>query len=398
MRVLRLLHKTLSTQSLSIHSKRLTALFSGVDSLLRGATLTVTSLGRSLHSSALTKHNIKRMDRLLSNTKLQSERMDIYKATAHYLCRSNPQPVILVDWSDLIERERLMLLRAAIAVEGRSVPIYEAVYTLRQYNSPRIHMRFLKELKSLLPEGCSPILITDAGFRGPWFKSVEALGWYWVGRIRNSIKYRLLSRKRWRYTTDLYYRANKKPTYLGTAELSHKCPYLCHLHLFKKGRTKRHTCRSVEHYRKHSSSTVFKKQQRDPWLIATNLTPNIFSSKRIMALYGKRMQIEECFRDLKSDKYGFGITVSRSKSIERLNLLLLIGALATLCLWWVGCHAKRQQWHRHFQANTVTDRNVLSTLFLAAAVLRRPDYTINYTDLVESWRRFPEYVIAKNLV
>jgi|GEM_PF-1246460 len=136
MRVLRLLHKTLSTQSLKIHSKRLTALLSGVDSLLRGATLTVTALGRGLHSPARTKHNIKRMDRLLSNAKLQSERMGIYKAIAHYLCRSNPRPIILVDWSDLIERERLMLLRAAIAVEGRSVPIYEAVYTLKQYNSP----------------------------------------------------------------------------------------------------------------------------------------------------------------------------------------------------------------------------------------------------------------------
>lgn len=165
-----------------------------------------------------------------------------------------------------------MLLRAAIAVEGRSIPIYEAVYTLKQYNSPRIHMRFLEELKSLLPEGCSPIVITDAGFRGPWFKAVEALDWHWVGRIRNSIKYRLLSRKCWRYTTDLYYRANKNPTYLGPAELSHKRPYLCHLHLFKKGRSKRQTCRSVEHYRKHSSSTVFKKQQRDPWLIATNIS------------------------------------------------------------------------------------------------------------------------------
>lgn len=88
-----------------MHGKRLTALLSGVDSLLRGATLTVTGLGRGLQSLALTKHNIKRMDRLLSNTRLQSERMGIYKAIAHYLCRSNPRPIILVDWSDLIERD-----------------------------------------------------------------------------------------------------------------------------------------------------------------------------------------------------------------------------------------------------------------------------------------------------
>ena len=28
-------------------------------------------------------------------------------------------------------------------------------------------------------------MVTDAGFRGPWFRDVEARGWDWVGRIRN---------------------------------------------------------------------------------------------------------------------------------------------------------------------------------------------------------------------
>lgn len=29
--------------------------------------------------------------------------------------------------------------------------------------------------------------MTDAAFRGPWLKAVEAQGWDWVGRIRNKI-------------------------------------------------------------------------------------------------------------------------------------------------------------------------------------------------------------------
>ena len=29
----------------------------------------------------------------------------------------------------------------------------------------------------MLPECCKPILITDAGFRGPWFRAVEAMGY-----------------------------------------------------------------------------------------------------------------------------------------------------------------------------------------------------------------------------
>lgn len=27
--------------------------------------------------------------------------------------------------------------------------------------------------------------MTDAGFRGPWFRAVEAMGWHWLGRLRN---------------------------------------------------------------------------------------------------------------------------------------------------------------------------------------------------------------------
>ena len=100
-----------------------------------------------------------------------------------------------------------------------------------------------------------------------------------------------------------------------------------------------------------------------------------------MQLYGKRMQIEEGFRDLKSDKFGFGLTISRSKNRQRLNSLLLIAALATLCLWWVGLYAQQQGWQRHFQANTVTDKKVLSIPFLALQVLQRPDYPIMLYDL-----------------
>ena len=51
--------------------------------------------------------------------------------------------------------------------------------------APKVHAAFLKELKRVLPLGCQPIVITDAGFRSPWFRAVEAIGWHWVGRIRN---------------------------------------------------------------------------------------------------------------------------------------------------------------------------------------------------------------------
>ena len=108
------------------------------------------------------------------------------------------------------------------------------------------------------------------------------------------------------------------------------------------------------------------------------------------------MQIEECFRDLKSDRFGFGFTLSRSKNTKRLNVLLLIAALATVCFWWIGLYAKQQGWQRHFQANTVKNTNVLSTPFLALAVIKRDDYVINMTELIKATTALMYYIYAQN--
>jgi hypothetical protein len=398
MHVLKVLHKVICKSAGNVHATRLSAIHAGVKSLLNGSFLTVTALGRGLQSPALVKHNIKRMDRLLSNRHLQQERQGIYQSLCHYLCATQSRPVILVDWTDIVDRERLTLIRAALAVEGRAITLYEAVYPLKHYNTPHTHKQFLNELKILLPAGCRPIVVTDTGFRGPWFKAVEALGWDWIGRIRNCVNYRLLSRLKWRYSQDLYYRASSKVKYLGAAELSSKRPYHCHLYLYKKPRQGRVENRSIVHTIRHSHSRYFRKQQKDPWLLATNLTPEELGAQAIIRLYSKRMQIEECFRDLKSDRFGFGLALSRSKRIDRLNNLLLLAALATLCLWWIGYAARAKQWQRHFQANTVRHTHVLSVPFLALAVIRRQDYRLSVTELIQARNQLLIFINEKNNV
>jgi len=79
------------------------------------------------------------------------------------------------------------LLRAAVPVGGRTLTILDMVFTGKQQGSPAAEKRFLERLKTLVPAGMRPILITDAGFRNPWFRAVEAIGWYWVGRVRGTI-------------------------------------------------------------------------------------------------------------------------------------------------------------------------------------------------------------------
>jgi Transposase DDE domain len=135
------------------------------------------------------KHHIKAADRLLGNRHLHAERDAIYRAIARTLLAGLKRPLIVVDWSDADLRRRWLMIKAAVAVGGRAVSVYEKVYPMKRYNSPKTHREFLDTLKAILPDGCNPIMVTDAGFRGPWFKAVEAQGWDWVGRIRNRIKY-----------------------------------------------------------------------------------------------------------------------------------------------------------------------------------------------------------------
>ena len=94
------------------------------------------------------------------------------------------------------------------------------------------------------------------------------------------------------------------------------------------------------------------------------------------------MQIEETFRDLKSPAYGLGLRHSRTSSSERFDIMLLIALMLQLTCWLAGVHAQKQGWDKHFQANTVRNRNVLSTVRLGMEVLRHSGYTITREDLL----------------
>ncbi len=60
------------------------------------------------------------------------------------------QPIILVDWSDLDPRKQHFLLRASVAIEGRSLTLLEKIYTVRQKEKPTIHSAFMETLKAKL--------------------------------------------------------------------------------------------------------------------------------------------------------------------------------------------------------------------------------------------------------
>ena len=185
MKVTSIVNKLVTDVTPSMHKTRRQCLQAMVSSLISGASLSVTSLGRHIQSQTTEKHQIKRSTRLCSNAHLHAEQLAIYSRVCQRLVGTQHHPIILVDWSDLDPRKQHFLLRAAIAVDGRSLTLLEEVYPLSQKEKPTVHKAFMTRLKTLLPVECRPIVVTDAGFRGPWFKMIDSLGWDYVGRVRN---------------------------------------------------------------------------------------------------------------------------------------------------------------------------------------------------------------------
>ena len=83
------------------------------------------------------------------------------------------------------------------------------------------------------------------------------------------------------------------------------------------------------------------------------------------------LTIEESFRDLKNTKNGFGLRHSRSFILDRFNVILLLGVIATWALWILGVVAKHKQEHWSFQTNSVRDRNILSNFTIGWQMVAR---------------------------
>ncbi len=162
MQAKRVLHKLLDRTCPDMHMKRREALRVNVKAALDGQSLTVTHLGRAISSEAKEKHCIKRADRLLSNGHLHAERLRIYSTVSEVLIGTRVRPVIVVDWSDMDDCKRHFLLRASIAVQGRSLTLYEEAHTCKAKEKPHTHLAFLKTVHAMLRPNCRPIVVSHA--------------------------------------------------------------------------------------------------------------------------------------------------------------------------------------------------------------------------------------------
>lgn len=367
MHALKILHKNAAKALPELHKVRLEGVFATAQSLLVGRQLWLTALGRNLPGSVKEKHKIKRVDRLLDNPHLQCERLAVYRWMARLVIGSCQRPLIVVDYADLDDCKEVYVLRAAVPVGGRAIPVYELV--VDRYNHPDDHSRLLRDLMQVLPKGCQPVLVTDAGFKAPWFRKVEAMGWHYVGRNLGRDYLQLPESSEWRPAKSLFASATSTPRALGTIQIPRATPMTTEAYLYHKparGR-KRLTARGKPS--KGGTSRKRAHSERTPWLLLSNLPQQYKIEKRVVDIYRRRMTIEEGFRDLKAHRCGFALRQNLGRNPRRLSILLMVAAIANLCAWLTGIVGINTQKHHGLQANTERRRSVLSVFTIGMRLI-----------------------------
>lgn len=351
-----------------MHKKRVGALFRVVSALLFGGKLWLSALGRALPGEGSRKSAIKAVDRLLGNVALYMQRRSIYAVLAEHLLGMSRSAVILVDVTDA--RPGFLSVSASIAFDGRSLAIYSLIAAKDEIFRVKTQKRFLRDLQRILPDEFTPILVTDAGFESPWFNLVSELGWHYVGRVRNRTKFKVGDE--WLDAQALHARATRRARNLGELPFPRARPVARRLVLAKRRRNKGRTRYTTKGKRgKETRDKRCSKSASEPWL----LTPSLrCAAQNVVDIYALRMQCEETFRDTKNHRWGWALNQTRSKTPERIELLLMIAAIASVIQHAVGLAGETKKLHYRHQANTIRNRRVISLFVLGGLLLKSSDF------------------------
>lgn len=328
----RILRRTLAGVLDPMHASRRRVLLQALQALIDGRRLTMTDLSRSWPGATFSHAPLKAVDRLLSNIHIQQAIFPLSRAMSAWLLRT-PSPLLVVDWVDLRRDGCWCALRAAMPTQGRTVTVLERIYPIKQINSQPAERDFLAALAQVLPPHVRPILITDAGFRSAWFREVARYGWDYLGRIRNNLKVQAQSDRLWQPCAALHIHASARAEDLGAYRIVQGAPMDCRLIRVRRRPKHRDQLTRAGTPQQGTPARKARRAAREPWVLATSLSPDRCSAAQLVTMYSKRMQIEESFRDLKSHRYGMGFEDSQTRDGRRLSVLLLLNMLAGFAAW-----------------------------------------------------------------
>ena len=197
MRAGRVLQELLASCWASLDQRLVRRVLGAIEAMVDARQVVLMELARQYPGATHTAAPLKALDRLLSNPRVQALRPSLYRAALARLWPVSKAVVVIVDWCTLTRDESLHLLRAAMPVGGRALPVWDEVHQQAKLGNASVHDRFLASLRALVPANRQPIVITDAGFSVPWFRSAQARGFACIGRLRGRTVLRPKGEEEW---------------------------------------------------------------------------------------------------------------------------------------------------------------------------------------------------------
>jgi hypothetical protein len=261
------------------------------------------------------KHQIKRCGRFVANRRV--EPADAMRGIVAKLVKNRKKPLLVaLDWVDI---KGFQTLVAGAVLKGRSVPICWASCEGHTYTGQKSRNAFeeslLLVLRSMIPGSVKVILLADRGFgRCALAAFLRRNNFGYVIRIKPKVVVKLKG---------FHGKLLDYPVHKGIAKVLRDVAYRA------DGAV---TQNIVVRWRKNLP------EKRDKcWFLMTDLTG---TAEQLCQLYGRRMTIEQLFRDHKSKRNGWSLRDTQVQTAGNLDRLLLILAIAYLLLCGLGLIAQ----------------------------------------------------------
>jgi len=312
-----------------------------VASAMRVERISLANIGRAM--KGMVKHQIKRCWRFCANDRV--EVADAMRGVLKRVLKKRKKKLLIsFDWTDI---KNFQTLVASVVFKGRSTPICWASCPKHVYDGHRSRNAFeeslLLVLRSMIPRPVRVILLADRGFgRTELARFCQNHNFSYVIRIQPNVHVQSDG-----FTGKLM----DYPIHKGICKL----------------------LRSVA-YRQHDPVTQnivirwvrdLPPRRDECWFLMSDLRAG---AAQISRLYGRRMTIEELFRDHKNKRNGWSLRDTKMTRSERLDRLLLILAIAYLLLCGLGLIALQNGVPGDWSSST---RNECSVFTIGRIMLAR---------------------------
>jgi hypothetical protein len=288
-----------------VHAKRVYSLANATLGVISSASLAVNTIGQglALARGRLTKHAIKQVDRLLSNSGIDVD--DLLKRWVPHVVGQRPNIVVAMDWTDFDDDNQATIMLALVSSHGRSTPLVWLTADKATLKSHRnaYEYRALVQLAEVLPADVKVLIVADRGFGDQKLYRV----------LTDELKFDYLIR----------FRGNIAVT---SAEGATR-PAADWIGVGGRPRTLRNAFVTADGYQVDTVVCVHTKDMKEPWCLAASTTTQ--PAKQLMTTYAKRWGIESGFRDTKDLRFGMGMASIRVSTPERRDRLLLTTVISS---------------------------------------------------------------------